>query len=318
MKNFPSRLVCVLVCLLAAFFPPCSFGGDGKAVLNPETSAAPAPEPTPEFRFSAEYNIEETYIGGSDVARGRHDVNDFDESDTVVSFVVTPRVSFGILRLGAGYERYSLGFDGAGWPLPNTMQAVNLVIGLDTQFSDSILFRIEAQPGLYGAGMDELDWDAANVPFVLGGTYILSPDLQLILGIGVDVNRKYPVAPGGGIRWRISSQWVLNAVIPTPRLEFEATPQLTLHAGGVIKNQTFRMSDDLGTWGGQPELDHAVLTYSEVRVGAGFDWKIGPAITLSAEGGYLVWREFDFHRTDIRYHYESGAPYGTIALHGAF
>ena len=41
-------------------------------------------------------------------------------------------------------------------------------------------------------------------------------------------------------------------------------------------------------------------------------------ITLSAEGGYLAWREFDFHRTDIRYHYESGAPYGTIALHGAF
>jgi hypothetical protein len=198
------------------------------------------------------------------------------------------------------------------------LQAANLVIGLDTQFSDSILFRIEAQPGIYGAGMDDLDWDAANIPFVLGGTYIVSPDLQLILGIGVDVNRKYPVAPGGGIRWRISSQLVLNAVIPTPRLEFEVSPQLTLHAGGVIKNQTFRMSDDLGTAGGQPELDHAVLTYSEIRTGAGFDWKIGSAFTLSAEGGYLAWREFDFHRTDIRYHYESGGPYGTIALHGAF
>jgi hypothetical protein len=318
MKHFSLRAACVVVCLLASFVSPRSFAGDGKAVLNPEASTAPAPEPTPEFRFSAEYNIEETYIGGSDVARGRHEVNDFDESDTVVSFVVTPRVAFGILRLGAAYERYSLGFDGAGWPLPNTMQAANLVIGLDTQFSDSILFRIEAQPGFYGAGMDELDWDAANVPFVIGGTYIFSPDLQLILGIGVDVNRKYPVAPGGGIRWRLSSQWVLNAVIPAPRLEFEVNPQLTLHAGAVIKNQTFRMSDDLGTVGGQPELDHAILTYSEVRVGGGFDWKIGSAITLSAEGGYLAWREFDFHRTDIRYHYESGAPYGTIALHGAF
>jgi hypothetical protein len=290
---------------------------DGKKTLTSDESAA-APEATPQFRFSAEYNVEETYIGDSDVARGRHEVNNFDESDTVVSFVVTPRVAIGILRLGASYERYSFGFDESGWPLPNTMQAANLVVGLDTQFSDSILVRFEAQPGIYGAGMDDLDWDDANIPFIVGGTYIYSPNLQFVLGVGVDVNRKYPVVPGGGIRWRMSSDWVLNAVLPTPRLEFSVNPQFTLYGGAVVKSQTFRMSDDLGTAGGQPELDQAVLNYSEIRTGIGFDWKITPAITLSAEGGYVPWREFDFHRTDIRYHHEQGAPYGTIALHGAF
>ena len=199
-----------------------------------------------------------------------------------------------------------------------TLRAVNFIVGLDTQFSDSILVRIEAQPGIYGAGMDDLDWDAANVPFVVGGTYIYSPDLQFVLGVGVDVNRKYVVAPGGGIRWKMASQWVLNAVMPTPRLEFSMNPQVTLFGGAVIKSQTYRMSDDLGTAAGQPELDRAVLTYTEIRTGVGFDWKIAPAITLTAEAGYLPYREFDFHRTDIRYHHESGAAYGTIALHGAF
>ena len=316
MKSSPRRFAQTIVCLLAVVFSGHLFAGDGKAVL---TSEEPAPliETAPQFRFSAEYNIEETYIGDSDVARGRHAVNDFDESDTVVSFVFTPRVAIGILRLGAGYERYSFGFNN-GWPLPNTLQAANLVVGLDTQFSDSILLRVEAQPGIYGAGMDDLEWDDANIPFIVGGTYIYSPDLQFVLGVGVDVNRKYPVVPGGGIRWKIASQWVLNAVVPKPRLEYELNPQFTLYGGAVIKSQTFRMSDGLGTAGGSPELDRAVLNYTEVRTGLGFDWKITPAVTLSAEGGYLPYREFDFHRTEIRYHHEEGAPYGTIALHGAF
>lgn len=316
MKSLLRRIAQTFVCLLAIFASAQIFAGDGKAVLTSEEPAT-STETTPQFRFSAEYNLEETYIGGSDVARGRHEVNDFDESNTVVSFVFTPRVTVGILRLGAGYERYSFGFDD-GWPLPNTLQAANLVVGLDTQFSDSILFRVEAQPGIYGAGMDDLDWDDANIPFLVGGTYIYSPDLQFVLGVAVDVNRQYPVLPGGGIRWKMASRWVLNAVLPTPRLEFEVNPQFFLHMGAVVKSQTFRMSDDLGTAGGKPELDEAVLNYTEVRTGFGFDWKITSAITLSAEGGYLPYREFDFHRTEVRYHHEKGAPYGTISLHGAF
>lgn len=322
MKFLPRRPAQAFTCLLAIFIPVSLFGDDGKAVLDGKTVLASDESPTateaaPQFRFSAEYNVEETYIGGSDVARGRHAVNDFDESNTVVSFVFTPRVKIGVLRLGAGYERYSFGMDD-GWPLPNTLQAANLVIGLDTQFSDSILVRFEAQPGIYGAGTDDLEWDDANIPFIIGGTYIYSPDLQFVFGLGVDVNRKYPVVPGGGIRWKLASQWVLNAVLPAPRLEFAANQQLTLRVGAVIKNQTFRMSDELGTAGGKPELDRAVLNYAEIRTGLGFDWKITPAVTLSAEGGYLPYREFDFHRTEIRYHHEQGAPYGTVSLHGAF
>ncbi len=217
-------------------------------MLNQETSttATESTEAPSQFRFSAEYNVEGTYIGGSDVARGRHEVNDLDESNVVASFVFTPRIAVGVLRFGAGYERYSFGYDHGGSPLPNTLQAANFIVGLDTQLSDSILVRIEAQPGIYGAGMDDLDWDAANVPFVVGGTYIYSPDLQFVLGVGVDVNRKYVVAPGGGIRWKMASQWVLNAVMPTPRLEFSMNPQVTLFGGAVIKSTD--ISNERRSW----------------------------------------------------------------------
>ena len=39
---------------------------------------------------------------------------------------------------------------------------------------------------------------------------------------------------------------------------------------------------------------------------------------LTIEGGYVPYRQFDFHRTEVRYHNESGAPYGAVMLHGAF
>src|SRR5438876_11860753 len=66
-----------------------------------------------------------------------------------------------------------------------------------------------------------------NMPFEIGGTYIYNPDLQFIVGVSIDVERKYPVIPGGGIRWKFQPKWVLNAVMPTPRLEYECYKNLT-------------------------------------------------------------------------------------------
>jgi hypothetical protein len=275
------------------------------------------PEGLREWFLSGEYIAEETYVGGGDVERNsRKSVRDFDEHDSILHLVFTPRIEPGVLRLGAEWERFSFGLpDGA--PLPDTLHAVNLVIGLDTQLSDSILIRVEAQPGVYNTGFDDLS-DDFNAPFVAGGTYIFSPNLQLVLGVSVDIERKYPVIPAAGIRWKMAPQWVLNAVLPTPRLEFEMNSGLTLYAGGNLKQTNYRVDDRFGDNAGIPRLNHAVLTYSEVRTGAGFDWKISPVVTLTGEVGYQPYREFDFYRAHVRYHQDGGAPYGMISLHGAF
>ena len=267
--------------------------------------------------LSGEYVAEETYVGEGDVERNsRKRVEDFDEHDSILHFVITPRIKPGVLRLGAEWERLSFGLpDGA--PLPDTLQAVNLVIGLDTQLSDSILIRVEAQPGVYDAGFDDLS-DDFNAPFVVGGTYIFSPNLQLVLGVSVDIERKYPVIPAVGIRWKIAPQWVLNAVLPTPRLEFEVNNGLTLYAGANLKQANYRVDDNFGDNTGNARLNHAVLTYTEVRTGAGIDWKLSPFVTLTGEVGYQPYREFDFYRADVTYHQDGGAPYGTISLRGTF
>ena len=270
---------------------------------------------TSTFSFSGEFAVEETYVANGDVQRGPHAVRDFYESDTLLRFVLTPRIKLGVLRLGAEWERFSFGFPDQA-PLPDTLQALSLVIGLDTQLSDSILLRFQAQPGFYGT--DDFESQDVNVPFVIGGTYIYSPNLQFVLGIGVDIERKYPVLPGGGVRWKIARQWVLNAVLPTPRLEYQLNKDLTLYAGGTVKETNFRVSDNFGSTRGIPRLNQAVLTYGEIRTGAGADWKVSPVITLSAEAGYQPYRDFDFYRADVRYHQDGGAPYGTVSLHGEF
>jgi len=304
MRLFPCRYFIRASGVALLFVTTSIFADEGKfAWFKPLSS------------LTGEYSAEVTYVGEADVRRGRRLVSDFDESDMILRFVATPRTKIGVLRLGLEWERFSFGFP-ALTALPNTLQSTNFVIGLDTQFSDSILARLEIQPGVYGT--NNLDLDTLNVPILIGGTYIYRPDLQFVLGISLDFERQYPVLPGAGLRWKMNRQWVLNAVLPKPRLEFNAYKDLQLYLGANIKDTNFRMDDRFGRSHGIPRLDNAVLTYSEVRTGVGFDWRISPIVTLTAEAGYEPYRTFDFYRASVRYHEDGSAPYGMISLHGAF
>jgi opacity protein-like surface antigen len=312
MRNFLYRRLAAIYGLLALLLVAIPSSADEKSAreISAENDSA-----TSTFSFSGEFVVDETYVGNGDVQRGQHVLRDFDESDTLLRFVLTPRIKLGVLRLGIEWERFSFGFSDRA-PLPDPLQALSLVIGLDTQLSDSILLRLQAQPGFYGT--DDFESEDVNVPFVIGGTYIYSPNLQFVLGIGVDVERKYPVLPGGGVRWKIARQWVLDAVLPSPRLEYQLNKDLALYAGGTVKETNFRVDNHFGNTRGIPRLNQAVLTYGEIRTGAGADWKVSSVMTLRAETGYQPYRDFDFYRANVRYHQDDGAPYGTISVHGEF
>jgi hypothetical protein len=268
--------------------------------------------------LTGEYVAEGTYVGEGDVERNsRKRVEDLDEIDSDIRLVLTPRTKLGVLRLGAEWQRFSFGLpDGA--QLPNTLQSFSAIMGLDMQFSDSIIVRAETQPGLYNGGLGHLSWGDFNMPFLIGGTYIYSPNLQLVFGLSVDVERTFPVLPAAGVRWKIAPQWLLDAVLPTPRLQYEMSRDLSLYAGATVRDATFRVDDDFGDSHGIPRLNHAIITYIEIRTGAGFEWKISPIVTFTGEVGYQPYRNFDFYRADVTYHQDGGAPYGMISLHGTF
>ena len=84
-----------------------------------------------------EYSFEETYVGEADVSRGKTRVEDFDESDTLLRLVFTPRVKFGVLRLGFEYEQFSFGLS-KNAPLPDTLQSVATIVGLNAAVVGSV------------------------------------------------------------------------------------------------------------------------------------------------------------------------------------
>ena len=264
---------------------------------------------------SGEYVGEETYVGEGDVHRGNRSVRDITEHDTIMRLILTPTTSVGVLRLGFDWERFSFDMPN-GSPLPDALQAPALVLGIDTQFSNSILARFEFRPGIYGT--NHLEWDNFNMPFIAGATYIYSPTLQFIAGVSVDVEAEWPVIPAAGVRWDVARQWVINAILPKPRIEFSPNQNMTLYVGADIKQTGYRMDDQFGNQHGNRNLNNAILTYTEVRTGVGLDWKFLPAMTISAEVGYQPYRSFDFHRAEINFRETGSAIYGGVSLHGAF
>lgn len=146
------------------------------ALLLPDLSAMAQDaigENISSFFRSGEYSAEETYIGNAGVRRGNRAVLDFDESDSLLRFILTPRTKIGVLRIGAEWERFEFGFVKHA-PLPDTLQSIGFVLGLDTQFSDSILVRIEGQPGAYNTGFGHVS-DDFNMPRPVGAGHDGAP-----------------------------------------------------------------------------------------------------------------------------------------------
>ncbi len=264
-----------------------------------------------------EYTADYSYVGGAPTKLDHGRAGDVSEQADLLHFALSRQVGDGpLLRLGVEWRRYSFGLPSSA-PLPNTLQGASVIVGADMEVS-SWLVRIEAQPGFYGAEEALLNGKNFNIPCILGGSYIVSPDLQWVAGLSFDLDRAWVVLPGVGVRWKFAEKWTLNALPPNPRLEYTLSDSLKLYAGGDFKTGTFRTDDSFGNAHRNARLDSAVLEYNEFRVGAGVDWKIARSITLDAEAGYMPFRDVDFHRAKASFETYSGAPYGQIALKAEF
>lgn len=248
------------------------------------------------------------------VGRGRN--ADVSEQNTHFQYVLSYALAdVPIIRFGVGYDRYDFGFAGPGF-IPGALQSLNLVTGLDLKISD-FLIRIEAQPGFYG---DNRGFSAGdfNIPFFLGASYLVSKDFQWIAGLSFDANRDNPVMGGLGFRWKMADRWTVNIVPPSPRVEFKATDDITLYAGGQILSSTFRVNENFGNGRGGRNYRNALVDYTEIRTGAGASWKFVPKGTLDVEVGYMPYRDFDFHKVGDNYETKSGAVYGQVGLKLSF
>jgi hypothetical protein len=303
--------------LLALILPLSALAGD---VASPDTSGTdvtPEPSVSSNLKLSYEFDGETSFVGKARTNFGAGDTGGVSELQTDERLIVSPQAGDGPLyRFGLAYQSYNFGFSKAA-PLPDILQAGNLILDADFTIFNSVLIQLEADPGFYGDGRDTGFRDF-NVPFTIGGSYITGADLQWVGGVSLDFDRQIPVIPAIGLRWAVNDNWVIDAILPTPRLEYDWSKELTLYLGGDFDDGTYRVDHGLGVALGRPRLSNAVVEYDEIRLGAGVNWKATKVFTFEIEGGYLPYREFDFHRADTHFSNDDGALYGRVSLNTQF
>jgi hypothetical protein len=222
-----------------------------------------------------------------------------------------------LLRLGLEWQRYSFDQE-AQAPVPDSLQGLDLAVGLDLQVTPALLMRIEAHPGIYSDFRD-VTWQDFNVPFEIAGSYFVSSDLIFIGGIYVDLDSDIPVFPVVGVHWKVSDKWVIEGIEPRPQIQYLLSDRVTLFAGADLREPTFRVDSQFGQERGIPKLDNAIVEYFEVRAGAGLTWKVSKYVNLDVEGGCAPYRRFEYPRADeYKVKSENIVPYLRIGLSAKF
>lgn len=270
--------------------------------------------PVVEFRHG--YGAELSYAFDSPIHQGDRELGDLNTLHNRLGYLGTV-VSEGTqdLLVGVDWQRFSFGLP-EGSPLPNTLQSAALKVGTNWRFAESWAMRLEADPGFYSDFRD-ISWDDFNAPFAFRVSYQSSPSLLWVVGLSVDLRSDLPVVGGLGVRWNFAEQWTLNLIMPRPRIEYAATENLTLFAGGELKSGAYRVADDFGRAVGMPDLDNQVVDYRELRVGAGARYRFCPHFSAVLEGGWLIDRRFEYDDADLLLNGD-GAPYLLLSVGGRF
>jgi hypothetical protein len=294
---------------LALAGQPAHTASDGKTSI-----IEPCP-PTSRVLF----DIDSSYVFESDFESNDRDAKG-DAYSGVVSFGYRiplgegwPNVECGSwhLRLGGRYARHDFGNSG-GLPLPNHIQTLAGVIALEYLVNDEAAILLETRPGVYFENdISSRNFDA---PTTIGYAIRLSDTFIGIVGATYGGFRDYPIVPGVGFRWSMSEAMTLTAIFPKATLDYRFSESCGAYIGAEFIGSAVRVDERAGHSG---RLSHAVLRYSEWRAGLGVKFKLGG---LSGEigGGYTFQRKFDYHRADLAWETDEGAPYIKAELQAAF
>ena len=217
------------------------------------------------------------------------------------------------LHLGIAYDRFD--FSASGAPVPDHLQSLAAIIGVDYMHNNDVGAFVQIRPGIYTE--NDFNDAAFDVPITLGRIWVLQTDhLYLFTGANAAFLRgRFPVIPLAGLIWEPNDQWKVLAILPEPRVIYSPNDKWDFWVGGELTGGSFRTdrSDTIVP----ARLNGAQVDYSEYRLGGGFIYSPCNNVSLDLGGGYAIQRQFDFHRADVKYKAD-GAPYLRLEFKAKF
>ncbi|MFZ1220876.1 MAG: hypothetical protein WAO00_16395 [Chthoniobacterales bacterium] len=257
--------------------------------------------------------IESSYVTGSDLHRSVS-FGDQDAIQNSLSYAHRILLSGHLyLRLGIDYNRFD--FSSTAAPVPDHLQSVAAVVGVDYMHNNDVGAFLQVKPGFYTE--DNFDSASFDAPITLGRIFVLKPDhLYLFTGLNASFLRgRFPVVPLVGLIWMPDDKWKVLGLLPEPRIIYSPNDKWDFWMGGELIGGAFRTDRNDTIF--PSKLNGAEVDYSEYRAGGGFIYSPCNNVSIDLGGGYSFRREFDFHRADIRYKAD-GAPYLRLEFKAKF
>jgi Domain of unknown function (DUF6268) len=253
-----------------------------------------------------------TYSFPSTIYQGNTRLGDIDTLEFHATYIQSVKVNNDFKWLvGADWYRQQASVP-SGAPIPNTLQSAAAVLGFDWRFRERWRARLEVQPGIYSDFRD-ISSDDINAPFSIEASYSINPNLLIGGQLSVNARRDSPLLGGAGVRWKFADDWLLSLWFPRPRIEFNATDNVTLFAGAAFTGGTYVVADDFGSRRGRSNLDGQAVDYQEVRVGGGLRYTFKDKLGIELGGGWTVDRRYHFHERNLLLNGD-GAPYVQLSL----
>jgi hypothetical protein len=217
------------------------------------------------------------------------------------------------LHLGISYERYDFGSTNA--PVPNHLQALAGLVGIDIMHGKDVGAFIEFRPGFYTE--DNFGISSFDVPIAAGAIFIVKPEKLYLFGgaYASFLQGGYPVVPLVGVIWIASDKVRLMGVMPDPKLIYSPTDKLDLYLGGQLVGGAFRTDQDSSI---RPKkLSGTQVDFSDYRTGLGLTYDLTKSCVLDFSAGYSIQRHFAFHRAGENYRTDP-SPYVSLQLKASF
>ncbi|MEO7724472.1 MAG: hypothetical protein ABIU29_07260 [Chthoniobacterales bacterium] len=302
--------LCFLVCCGAFLF--VSGLQAGTEELENKTAVSTSQKAVEETPLDI-FKLEQGYVFQSDLNHG----GSFGQQDEIQSeleyghrFLINGNF---YAHVGFAYDRYDFGSTGA--PVPNHLQAMAGIFGIDYMHGKDVGAFFQVRPGFYF--QNDIGISSFDAPITLGRIFVVQENkFYIFVGAYASFLRSgFPVLPLAGVVYIPSDKLRIMAVLPEPKIIYSASKRLDLWAGGELVGGSFRTDRNDNIRPGK--LNGAQVDFSDYRAGLGLTYGVSDNVSFDLGAGISFQRQFDFGRAGETYRTDP-SPYVRMQMSASF